>query len=83
MPWRRVDPDLTEETLEAVRRRGWGLNDGEVVDDTRAVGAPLLDPQGRPLGAIVIVGPASRSDQAQMSARGELVSELALGWRHG
>ncbi|MCF2528720.1 IclR family transcriptional regulator [Yinghuangia soli] len=78
--WRRVDPGLTDKVLRATRERGWGLNDNEVADGTRAVGAALCGADGLPLAALVVVGPSTRFGRDQMPRHGELLARLAAGW---
>jgi DNA-binding IclR family transcriptional regulator len=48
-----------EAELEAVRERGYGVDDKEIVSNVRAIAAPILY-QGEPLGAVSISGPAHR-----------------------
>lgn len=78
--WRRVDPQLTDHVLQTTRDRGWGLNDKEVSDGTRAVGAALCGTDGLPLAALVVVGPSTRFGKDLMHHHGELVARLADDW---
>ncbi|NUU24281.1 MAG: IclR family transcriptional regulator [Streptomycetaceae bacterium] len=78
--WRRIDPELTEDVLQATRDRGWGLNDNEVADGTRAVGAALCTPTGAPIAALVVVGPSTRFSKALMPRHGRVVASLAADW---
>ncbi|HVM66954.1 MAG TPA: IclR family transcriptional regulator C-terminal domain-containing protein, partial [Acidimicrobiales bacterium] len=57
---REVDPSLTARTLSEVRRRGWAINDREIVADTRVVGAAVPYADGPPLAAVIIAAPTSR-----------------------
>jgi DNA-binding IclR family transcriptional regulator len=57
---REVDPSLSERTLSEVRRRGWAINDREIVPDTRVVGAAVPNADGPPLAAVIIAAPTSR-----------------------
>lgn len=53
-------PTLLEE-LDRIRDRGVALEDGERIEGTRGVGAPILDKtSGEVLGAIAICGPPTR-----------------------
>lgn len=79
-PWRRIDPDLTDESLAEIRERGWARNDGEVDDGTSAVGAALLRPDGVPVALLVVCGPATRFRGERMRQGGELVARLAASW---
>lgn len=78
--WRRVDPGLTDGVLRATRSRGWGANDNEVTDGTRAVGAALCGAGGVPVGALVVVGPSTRFRKELMPGYGELVARIAADW---
>jgi DNA-binding IclR family transcriptional regulator len=51
--------------LEAIRRRGIALDDGEYIDGLRCVAAPIKDGNGESLGAVGVSAPSSRigSDQ--------------------
>ena len=66
-----------DQTLDAVRRRGWAMNDREIVADVRVVGAPILTSDGYPLAAIIVCGPTSRVTTTRMKQIGELVAEAA------
>jgi IclR family acetate operon transcriptional repressor len=79
---RRALPALDgDAALAAVRRRGWAMNDREIVADARVVGAPVLDLDGYPLAAIIVCGPTSRITTARMKQYGELVAKAAGGRR--
>lgn len=75
---RRAHPGIDDDqTLDAVRRRGWAMNDREIVADVRVVGAPLLTSDGYPLAAIIVCGPTSRITTTRMKEIGGLVAEVA------
>jgi DNA-binding IclR family transcriptional regulator len=75
---RRAHPALdTDQALAAVRRRGWAMNDREIVADARVVGAPVLALDGYPLAALIVCGPTSRITVARMKHYGELVAKAA------
>lgn len=71
---RDIDATLDERTLEEVRRRGWAINDGEIVSDTRVVGTAVRGGDGLPLAAVIIAAPTSRMSLADMHRIG---AELA------
>jgi len=52
--------ETLEAELETVRERGYAVNDEEDIRGYRAVGAPILDSGGGPLGAISVSAPKSR-----------------------
>ena len=78
--WRRVDPDLTDSALTAIRARGWACNDGEVIPDTAAVGAALRRADGLPVASLVLCGPSSRFNRERMPELGDVVARLAATW---
>jgi IclR family acetate operon transcriptional repressor len=75
---RRAHPGLdNDQALAAVRRRGWAINDREIVDDARVVGAPVLSPDGYPLAAVIICAPVSRISLSRLNEMGPLVAKAA------
>jgi IclR family acetate operon transcriptional repressor len=74
---RRIDPDLDDATLAETRRRGWALNDREIIPDARVAGAPILGPDRRPLAALIVCAPASRVDADGMQTIGRRVARAA------
>ncbi len=62
-------PDLkarVEDGIEQVRERGFCLVDGEWQSDTRAVGAPLVSPDGTSVMAMNCGGPAFALDRGRL-----------------
>lgn len=80
--WRAVDPGLTDAALAEVRQRGWSVNDAELTPDARGVAAALLRPDGAPLAALVLCGPATRFRTEDADGHGRLVARLAAEWQH-
>ncbi len=48
------------ELLEQVRESGLAFDNGERFEDTKAIAAPILNPEGMAVAAVVIAGPAFR-----------------------
>ncbi|MYV98299.1 IclR family transcriptional regulator [Streptomyces sp. SID3343] len=46
--------------LDAIRERGYAVNEAESEDDIRAIGAAVIDGHGRPRGALAIAAPNNR-----------------------
>jgi IclR family acetate operon transcriptional repressor len=78
--WRRIDPDLTDSALKAIRARGWALNDGEVIPETGAVGAALRRADGLAVASFVLCGPSSRFNRGRLPELGEVVARVAATW---
>jgi len=55
-----TDRETLEAQLSTARDRGYAVNDEEDIRGYRAVGAPILDSGGDPLGAISVSAPKSR-----------------------
>jgi DNA-binding IclR family transcriptional regulator len=68
----RLQADLTE-----VRRRGYSIDDEEIEDGLRCIGAPVRDHSGRVVAAVSIAGPASRLPDAEVERMGSLVLDAA------
>jgi DNA-binding IclR family transcriptional regulator len=60
-----TDRDELLDELETIREQGYALNDEEEVRGTRAVGAAILDTDGKPRGGISVSGPTSRIDDGR------------------
>jgi DNA-binding IclR family transcriptional regulator/sugar lactone lactonase YvrE len=67
--------------LELVRARGFAVDDEEILEGIRCVGAPVLDVSGTVLGAISIAGPAWRMTLERLEVLGAEVA--AAGRRIG
>lgn len=55
-----TDREKLLDELESVRERGYAYNKEEEVEGLRAVGAPIMAPDGDVLGALSLSGPKSR-----------------------
>ncbi len=72
-----TDRDALLAELRAVRARGYAVNDREQDVGFRAIGAPILGPQGWAHAAVAVQGPVARVDDARVRALGTLVIEAA------
>ncbi|WP_267643431.1 IclR family transcriptional regulator [Haloarchaeobius amylolyticus] len=61
-------PEDLREELATIRDRGYAFNIGESITGLNAIGAPIRDEDGYPIGAISISGPANR-------VKGDLLKE--------
>ncbi|MGI4955074.1 MAG: IclR family transcriptional regulator domain-containing protein [Janthinobacterium lividum] len=64
--------------LELVRARGFAVDDEEIAEGVRCVGAPVLDRAGRVLGAVSVAGPAWRMTLERVELLG---AEVAMAGR--
>jgi IclR family acetate operon transcriptional repressor len=74
---RILDPSLDAGVLAEIRRRGWAINDREIVPDARVVGSAVLSSAAYPLAAVIVCAPTSRIDLEHMSRIGDLVAHAA------
>ncbi|MFA9430371.1 IclR family transcriptional regulator [Egicoccus sp. AB-alg2] len=81
-----TDPDELRRDLERARSRGYAVTIGELERGLHAVAAPVRDPDGVVVAAIVASGPEYRLEPRQLADAGALVRETAdtvsrrLGW---
>lgn len=72
-----ADPQAVFEDLRAVRERGYATNDCAWRPGVGAVGAALVDPRGRPVGAIAVSVPVQRYDARRARELGPLAAAAA------
>jgi DNA-binding IclR family transcriptional regulator len=58
-----MTPEALMRSLERVRRRGYAIDDEEVEEGVRCIGAPILNETGHPMAAVSVSGPTSRITQ--------------------
>ncbi|WP_435157570.1 IclR family transcriptional regulator [Haladaptatus sp. DFWS20] len=51
--------------LEQIRERGYAYNDEEEIEGLKAIGAPIIDRNGRVLGSLSVSGPTNRMNEAE------------------
>jgi DNA-binding IclR family transcriptional regulator len=75
--------------LERTRRRGYAIDDEEVEDGVRCVGAAILDDKGYPVAAVSVAGPSFRMTVQNVRHIAEKLVECVaaisagLGYRDG
>ncbi|WP_189035022.1 IclR family transcriptional regulator [Streptomyces daqingensis] len=72
-----ADKQSVVEDLVRVRESGYATNDRAWRPGVGAVGAPLLDKDGRPLGALAVSVPIQRYDEARAVELGALAVDAA------
>lgn len=70
-----TDPDAFLAQIEAVRRRGYAVSEGEWHAAVNGIAAAIRDSRGRPIGAIGVSGPAERLTRSLFDAIGEQVRD--------
>jgi IclR family acetate operon transcriptional repressor len=63
--------------LAIIRARGYSIDDEEILEGTRCVGAAILDDRGRPVAAISVAGPAYRVTPERAEQLGQEIAEAA------
>jgi DNA-binding IclR family transcriptional regulator len=63
--------------LEAIRARGYAIDDVENEEGVRCAGVPVLDHAGQPVGAISVSGPTSRVTDVRVHELGVVALETA------
>jgi IclR family acetate operon transcriptional repressor len=53
-------PAALERILADIRRNGYSVNEGEVLEGVHAIAAPILDAAGYPIAALAVLGPRGR-----------------------
>lgn len=82
-PYKRYTPgtivarDALERQLVEVRAYGFAIEDEEILEGRRCVGAPILDGRGHSIGAISVAGPAWRLTRERAEQLGPEVAEVA------
>lgn len=64
--------------LEAIRQRGFSLDDEEVAPGLRCIATPILDEHGAPQAAISIAGPTARITNERMAPLAGMVVAAGL-----
>lgn len=64
-----TDRDQLDAALERVRERGCAVNDEEAWEGIRAVGVPILEPDGSVLGGLSVSGSTHRVDPGALGDR--------------
>ena len=61
-----TDKEELQDELEAVRSRGYAIDDGERLKGLRCVSAPIMRDESTVLGAISVSAPANRVDEQEL-----------------
>jgi IclR family acetate operon transcriptional repressor len=72
-----TDPDVLRAELEKIRRSGYAVSLGELDEGVRAVAAPILNSESRPIGSISISCPTQRLPDERIGRYGAWVRAAA------
>ncbi|MFA5889753.1 MAG: IclR family transcriptional regulator [Actinomycetota bacterium] len=84
-----IDGVVLERDLDAVRRRGFAVDDEEFTSGVRCIAAPVFDSGGYVVASLGISAPAQRLARRMVAAAGRSVREAAatasgrMGWTSG
>ncbi|MGH7898581.1 MAG: IclR family transcriptional regulator, partial [Candidatus Binatia bacterium] len=82
-----TNPALLKRELRAIRQRGYAVDDEEIDEGLRCIGAPVRDFSGKVVASMSIAGPAFRIGKARIPALANLVASTTdrfsreLGYR--
>ena len=74
-----VEPALLLRELEAIRHRGYAIDDEEYSLGIRCVGAPIRNVSGQVFASISVSGPSRRMTRARIASNARLVVQYADG----
>lgn len=77
MPNTIFDPSALREELASIRERGYSTDLEENEKDVRCVAAPIMDSEGKAVGALSVSGPANRMPRYLL--RGKLSQAVVAG----
>lgn len=72
-----TDPRLLRQELEAIRKRGYAVSQGERVEGVSCVAAPIFDAAGKVIGAINVSGPSTRFSKEKIQQYAHLVIQAS------
>ena len=70
-----TDPTVLRDELDRIRRRGYAIDNQEVVLGVYCVAIPVLNREGRPVGAISITGPSPKVAGAKIAPLVSMLNE--------
>ena len=73
-----VDPGALDAQLALTRQRGYGISEGEWVENANSIAVPVRDASGRIVAGIGIAGPADRLDAAAYGRYGPLMLSIGI-----
>ncbi|MFA7587714.1 MAG: IclR family transcriptional regulator [Novosphingobium sp.] len=71
-----IAPELAGE-FAATRAQGYAINDGDIQPGAVALASAILDGDGRPVGSLVVTGPAERLPPPRWAEVGQRLREAA------
>jgi DNA-binding IclR family transcriptional regulator len=74
-PMTITDPEVLQAELVEIRRRGYSIDNQEVVMGVYCVAVPILDAKGRPAGAISITGSSPKAPGPEIQPLVDMLNE--------
>ena len=71
-----IDPEVLRQEVERIRRRGYSLDEQEVVMGVYCVVVPIFDRHNRPVGAISITGPSVKRPGPELQPLVDLLNDV-------
>ena len=71
-----TDPKTLFEELKQIKNNGYAFNKGEFQSNVKAVGAPILNIDKRPIGAVVLAVPEERYTENKMVEIGNKIANI-------
>jgi DNA-binding IclR family transcriptional regulator len=68
-----VERDALLEELKRIKARGYSIDDEEIEDNVRCVGAPIFNHRGYPFAAMSLSGPESRLPVAKLHELSQII----------
>jgi IclR family transcriptional regulator, KDG regulon repressor len=72
-PHTTTDPKVLFQELEAIKKRGYAISEGERVEGVSCVAAPIFEPTGKLIGGITISGPINRFSEQKIKEYAKLL----------
>jgi DNA-binding IclR family transcriptional regulator len=72
-----TDPKAFKRHLKEIRKQGFAVDRGEYIPEVHAIGAPVFNSEGKPIGAVVLPSPAYRMESHLQSDTTALVKNTA------
>ncbi|MBC7341497.1 MAG: IclR family transcriptional regulator [Clostridia bacterium] len=73
-----TDPEKLREEIEAIRRRGYSIDDQELEEGLRSVAGPIYNAQGVMVAAMSLAGPVTRLRDDSIPEVSQIITEACM-----